>query len=106
MDHFAGFLKFLSTLKFLTTFALHFDFSVWGSAPTECRMIGKKWKKKLELMAPSGILDLDTLIKEGWEIHPKTIAFKCTGPARSHSYNVCTCTGDTVQRLAAGWGNH
>jgi len=46
-------------------------------------MIGKKWKKKLELMAPSGILDLDTLIKEGWEIHPKTIAFKCTGPARS-----------------------
>jgi len=57
MDHFAGFLKFLSTLKFLTTFALHFDFSVWGSAPTECRMIGKKWKKKLELMAPSGILD-------------------------------------------------
>jgi len=26
--------------------------------------------------------------------------------SRGHSYNVCTCTGDTVQRLAAGWGNH
>jgi len=47
------------------------------------KMIGQKWKKKLELMAPSGILDLDTLIKEGWEIHPNTFAFKCTGPARS-----------------------
>jgi len=46
-------------------------------------MIGKKWKKKLELMAPSGILDMDTLTEEGWEIHPKTIAFKCTGSARS-----------------------